>query len=158
MWSSVRDSPSVDAPWGPVGCGLGRRADWFVLLRCSCAGFEVRILPKIRMIGQELSQKDGIWNLQNENTKERTAQAFLRVNEEHQKRFENRVRQILMSSGATTFTKIINSLYPHHPHPPLHAMYAKRPNHPVHVNSLPTCLFFHWVVPRLALAQSTTRP
>ena len=45
---------------------------------------------------------------QNNSTKERTAQAFLRVDEESQKSFENRVRQILMSSGATTFTKIVN--------------------------------------------------
>jgi pre-mRNA-processing factor 8 len=45
---------------------------------------------------------------QNNLTKERTAQAFLRVDEDSQKSFENRVRQILMSSGATTFTKIVN--------------------------------------------------
>jgi hypothetical protein len=35
-------------------------------------------------------------------------QAYLRVDEESQKKFENRIRQILMSSGATTFTKIAN--------------------------------------------------
>lgn len=52
--------------------------------------------------------KDGVWNLQNEQTKERTAVAFLRVDDEHMKVFENRVRQILMSSGSTTFTKIVN--------------------------------------------------
>ena len=34
--------------------------------------------------------------------------AYLRVDEEAQRTFENRVRQILMSSGSTTFTKIIN--------------------------------------------------
>lgn len=34
--------------------------------------------------------------------------AFLRVDDEHMKIFENRVRQILMSSGSTTFTKIVN--------------------------------------------------
>lgn len=45
---------------------------------------------------------------QNNSTKERTAQAFLRVDEESQRSFENRVRQILMSSGACTFTKIVN--------------------------------------------------
>lgn len=33
---------------------------------------------------------------------------FLRVDDEHMKVFENRVRQILMSSGSTTFTKIVN--------------------------------------------------
>jgi pre-mRNA-processing factor 8 len=42
-------------------------------------GFEVRILPKIRMLQEEFSLKDGTWNLQNETTKERTAVAFLRV-------------------------------------------------------------------------------
>lgn len=52
--------------------------------------------------------RDGVWNLQNEQTKERTAVAFLRVDDEHMKVFENRVRQILMSSGSTTFTKIVN--------------------------------------------------
>ena len=35
-------------------------------------------------------------------------QAFLRVDDEAMKSFENRVRQILMSSGSTTFTKIAN--------------------------------------------------
>ncbi|CAL9223845.1 unnamed protein product [Arabidopsis halleri] len=42
------------------------------------------------------------------NRPERTAVAFLRVDDEHMKVFENRVRQILMSSGSTTFTKIVN--------------------------------------------------
>ncbi|KAG2609650.1 hypothetical protein PVAP13_4KG063300 [Panicum virgatum] len=73
----------------------------------SMCGFEVRILPKIRMTQEAFSNtKDGVWNLQNEQTKERTAIAFLRVDDEHMKVFENRVRQILMSSGSTTFTKI----------------------------------------------------
>ena len=71
-------------------------------------GFEVRILPKIRAGAEEFSQKDGIWKLQNESTKEITAQAFIKVDEEGVKKFENRVRQILMASGSTTFTKIAN--------------------------------------------------
>ena len=71
-------------------------------------GFEVRILPKIRAGTEEFSQKDGIWKLQNESTKEITAQAFIKVDEEGVKKFENRVRQILMASGSTTFTKIAN--------------------------------------------------
>ncbi|CAI0422434.1 unnamed protein product [Linum tenue] len=75
----------------------------------SMCGFEVRILPKIRMTQEAFSNtRDGVWNLQNEQTKERTACAFLRVDDEHMKVFENRVRQILMSSGSTTFTKIVN--------------------------------------------------
>lgn len=72
------------------------------------SGFEVRILPKIRMIAEGFAHKDGVWALQNEITKERTAQAFLRVDDEGLKAFENRIRQILMSSGSTTFTKIAN--------------------------------------------------
>eukprot|EP00884_Botryococcus_braunii_P011285 jgi/Botrbrau1/20157/Bobra.0173s0058.1 len=74
----------------------------------SMCGFEVRILPKIRMATEGFANKDGVWSLQNEATKERTAQAFLRVDDEALKSFENRVRQILMSSGSTTFTKIAN--------------------------------------------------
>ena len=35
-------------------------------------------------------------------------QAFLRVDDVGLKAFENRVRQVLMSSGSTTFTKIAN--------------------------------------------------
>uniref|UniRef100_A0A7S3UEK3 MPN domain-containing protein n=1 Tax=Picocystis salinarum TaxID=88271 RepID=A0A7S3UEK3_9CHLO len=73
----------------------------------SMGGFEVRILPKARS-ADVLVSKDGVWNLQNESTKERTAQAFLRVSDEGMKAFENRVRQILMSSGSTTFTKVAN--------------------------------------------------
>nr|CAG8489846.1 2781_t:CDS:10 [Entrophospora candida] len=74
----------------------------------SMCGFEVRILPKIRSINEEFTLKDGVWNLINEQTKERTAQAFLRVDEESMQKFHNRVRQILMSSGSTTFSKISN--------------------------------------------------
>jgi len=71
-------------------------------------GFEVRILPKMRMLADEFVSRDGVWNLQNETSKERTAQAFLRVDNQSLRYFENRVRQVLMSSGSTTFTKIVN--------------------------------------------------
>ncbi len=71
-------------------------------------GFEVRIKPRCRMIGEAIEHQDGIWKLQNDITKEMTAQAFLRVDESSMRQFENRVRQILMSSGSTTFTKIAN--------------------------------------------------
>ena len=37
-------------------------------------GFEVRILPKVRMAAEGFANKDGVWSLQNEFTKERTAQ------------------------------------------------------------------------------------
>ncbi|EEP76930.1 pre-mRNA processing splicing factor 8 [Uncinocarpus reesii 1704] len=60
----------------------------------SMCGFEVRILPKSRN--------------QNEEFSERTAYAFLQVTEEDIQKFNNRIRQILMSSGSTTFTKIAN--------------------------------------------------
>merc|ERR1719181_1815471 len=71
-------------------------------------GFEIRILPKVRMFQEEYTQREGTWKLQNESTKEMTAQAFLRVDDDNMKKFENRVRQILMASGSTTFTKIAN--------------------------------------------------
>ncbi|KAK2962369.1 putative Pre-mRNA-processing-splicing factor 8 [Blattamonas nauphoetae] len=74
----------------------------------SMCNFDIRILPKCRMFDQELQQRDGVWSLQNETTKERTAQAFIRVDENGQKQFQNRVRGVLMTSGAGTFTKIIN--------------------------------------------------
>ncbi|KAL7692648.1 putative tetratricopeptide-like helical domain superfamily, ribonuclease H-like superfamily [Plasmopara halstedii] len=77
------------------------------LLFAMC-GFEVRILPKIRAVDAEFTHKDGVWILQNETTKERTAQAYLRVDDEALHTFENRIRQILMSSGSTTFTKVAN--------------------------------------------------
>jgi len=45
-------------------------------------GFEVRIKPKCRMLQEQLAHKDGVWNLQNETTKEMTAQAHLRVDDD----------------------------------------------------------------------------
>ena len=60
----------------------------------SMAGFECRILPKCRTTHEEFTHRDGVWNLQNEVTKERTAQCFLRVEDEAMTRFHNRVRQV----------------------------------------------------------------
>ena len=40
----------------------------------SMSGFEVRILPKCRMHTEGFASKDGVWQLQNKHTKERTAQ------------------------------------------------------------------------------------
>ena len=72
-------------------------------------GFECRILPKCRTLEEKLvHHKDGVWNLQNCVTKERTAQCFLRVAEEAILRFQNGVRVVLLMSGATTFFKIVN--------------------------------------------------
>lgn len=72
------------------------------------SGFEVRILPKIRNLNEEFQVKDSVWSLVDNTTKERTAHAFLQVTEEDIQKFNNRIRQILMSSGSTTFTKIAN--------------------------------------------------
>lgn len=74
----------------------------------SMCGFEVRILPKIRNQNEEFPVKDSVWSLVDNTTKERTAHAFLQVAEEDVQKFNNRIRQILMSSGSTTFTKIAN--------------------------------------------------
>jgi pre-mRNA-processing factor 8 len=70
--------------------------------------FEVRILPKIRNVGEQFTLRDGVWNLTQESTKERTAQAFLRVSDKGIEEFQNRIRQVLMASGSTTFSKIVN--------------------------------------------------
>ena len=72
------------------------------------SGFEVRILPKIRNQNDEFPVKDSVWSLVDNTTKERTAHAFLQVTEDDIQKFNNRIRQILMSSGSTTFTKIAN--------------------------------------------------
>ncbi|KAL7718050.1 Pre-mRNA-processing-splicing factor [Entamoeba marina] len=72
------------------------------------AGFEVRILPKCRALEEDFSLREDVWALQNSDSQEKTAHAYLRVSKEYIDKFENRVRQILMSSGATTFTKIVN--------------------------------------------------
>ncbi|KAJ7059822.1 U5-snRNA binding site 2 of PrP8-domain-containing protein [Mycena amicta] len=72
-------------------------------------GFEIHILPKIRTMSREqFSLKDAVWNLTNEQMKEQTAQAFLCVSDEGVQLFNNRIRQVLMSSGSTTFSKIVN--------------------------------------------------
>lgn len=74
----------------------------------SMCGFEVRILPKIRNQNEEFPVKDSVWSLVDNTSKERTAHAFLQVTEDDIQKFNNRIRQILMSSGSTTFTKIAN--------------------------------------------------
>ncbi|ESZ98404.1 putative pre-mRNA splicing factor (Prp8) [Sclerotinia borealis F-4128] len=74
----------------------------------SMCGFEVRILPKIRNQNDDFPVKDSVWSLVDNTSKERTAHAFLQVTQEDIAKFNNRIRQILMSSGSTTFTKIAN--------------------------------------------------
>ncbi|KAK6202977.1 NUC071 domain-containing protein [Scheffersomyces amazonensis] len=71
----------------------------------SMCGFEVRILPKSRATSQG-SSTEGVWDLIDHTTKERTARAYLRVSQEAIDAFHSRIRQILMSSGSTTFTKV----------------------------------------------------
>ena len=72
-------------------------------------GFEVRILPRCRTErGKVTTEQSGVWMLQNQATKERTATAFLRVEQKAIRTFDNRIRQILLSSGSTTFTKVAN--------------------------------------------------
>ncbi|CCD23994.1 U4/U6-U5 snRNP complex subunit PRP8 NDAI_0C03340 [Naumovozyma dairenensis CBS 421] len=68
-------------------------------------GFEVRILPKHRT-AEVLSTDEGVWDLINEATKQRTAKAFLKVSEEEITNFESRINGILMAAGSSTFTKI----------------------------------------------------
>ncbi|KAG7195924.1 pre-mRNA-splicing factor 8 [Scheffersomyces spartinae] len=69
-------------------------------------GFEIRILPKCRTIADASSSSEGVWDLTNLETKERTAKAYLQVSAEEVEKFNNRIRQILMSSGSATFTKV----------------------------------------------------
>ena len=73
----------------------------------SCCGFEVRIMPKARMpVEDQMFVGEGVWRLQSELTRECTAFAFLQVSDKAISRFENRIRQILVASAATTFTKV----------------------------------------------------
>jgi pre-mRNA-processing factor 8 len=74
----------------------------------SMADFECTIRPKVRTTHEEFTHRDGVLDLQNVVTKERTSQCFLRVDEESMAKFHNRVSQILMASGSTTFTDIVN--------------------------------------------------
>ena len=70
--------------------------------------FEVRILPKIRNQNEQFTLSSAAWALTNQATKERTAMAFIRVSDKGINEFSNRIRQVLMSAGSTTFSKIIN--------------------------------------------------
>lgn len=77
----------------------------------SLCGYEILIIPKIRALINDddiFSFKDGEWKLINNETKEITAKAILKVDDESIKKFENRIKQILLASGSTTFTKIAN--------------------------------------------------
>lgn len=72
------------------------------------AGFEVRLVPKHGLNSDPIQQNDeSMWSFTNRETMERTGFAAVKVSRESINRFENRVRQILMSSGSTTFAKIV---------------------------------------------------
>lgn len=68
-------------------------------------GFEVRILPKKRM-DEVISSGEGVWDLIDEHSKQRTAKAYLKVSQYEIEKFDCKIRGILMASGSTTFTKI----------------------------------------------------
>ncbi|CCC69721.1 hypothetical protein NCAS_0D01400 [Naumovozyma castellii] len=68
-------------------------------------GFEVRILPKQRM-DEVISTDEGVWDLIDETSKQRTAKAFVKVSDDEIEKFDSRIRGILMAAGSTTFTKI----------------------------------------------------
>jgi hypothetical protein len=60
-------SPSFMTPRAPHRLVLPRCLPSFSPLTftvCSMAGFEVRVLPKVRMVGEEFVHKDGVWALQ----------------------------------------------------------------------------------------------
>lgn len=77
-------------------------------LHFSLSGFEVRILPCCRLVHEASFQVDRGWQISKLVNSENDAYAFVRVGDEAMKQFENRIRQVLMSSGSTTFTKISN--------------------------------------------------
>lgn len=85
------------------------------VLHFEMAGFEVMLAPRDISVendqdmGSRLSEddEDAMWLLSDRVTGERTGFVSLRVSEESVNRFNNRVRQILMSSGSTTFAKIV---------------------------------------------------
>ena len=71
-------------------------------------GFEVRILPNFRAHESSTTKatQENTWDLIDLSTNERTARAHLQVSEESMDHFRNRIRQILMSSGSSPFTKV----------------------------------------------------
>lgn len=72
----------------------------------STGGFEVRMWPRVRMPGMQVVPTDGCWMLRHCRTRELSAVAYLRVNQQAIDLFESRVRALLMASGSTAFTKI----------------------------------------------------
>lgn len=79
----------------------------------SMCGFEVRILPKSRIEKETHIPLESAWVLQDKHTHEATAYAFLRVSDKSIQAFDNRTKQILLSSQATTFMKVANKWNTH---------------------------------------------
>ncbi|SMN20752.1 similar to Saccharomyces cerevisiae YHR165C PRP8 Component of the U4/U6-U5 snRNP complex, involved in the second catalytic step of splicing [Maudiozyma saulgeensis] len=71
----------------------------------SMCGFEVRILPKLRT-DEVMTITESAWDLIDENSKLRTAKAYLKVSDEEVKNFESRIRGIVMTAGNGAFTKV----------------------------------------------------
>ncbi|KAK6589199.1 JAB PAD domain [Cryptosporidium xiaoi] len=89
----------------------------------SMVGFSVRMLPisrinnnyfdstlkvNLSVDNSEYTVRESTWQLRSNKTKEVTLYVFLMVDESEIRNFENRVRQILITSGSATFTKIAN--------------------------------------------------
>eukprot|EP00767_Chilomastix_cuspidata_P003217 gnl/Chilomastix_cuspidata/3332.p1 GENE.gnl/Chilomastix_cuspidata/3332~~gnl/Chilomastix_cuspidata/3332.p1 ORF type:complete len:3611 (-),score=172.86 gnl/Chilomastix_cuspidata/3332:1097-11722(-) len=70
--------------------------------------FDIRMTPTARLPPQKAEARDGLWSFSDEETKEKTAVASVRISEMGIKKFHDRLRMILMSSGSTTFQKIAN--------------------------------------------------
>mmetsp|Transcript_8378 Transcript_8378/g.30995 ORF Transcript_8378/g.30995 Transcript_8378/m.30995 type:complete len:2367 (-) Transcript_8378:8-7108(-) len=92
--------------WSDTFCSVYSKDNPNLLF--SMVDFEVRILPKCRALPGQFANKDGVWNLQHASTKEITSQAHLRVSDDAIKDFDNRVRMVIMSSGSSTFTRVVN--------------------------------------------------
>ncbi|KAG9389487.1 PROCN (NUC071) domain [Carpediemonas membranifera] len=64
--------------------------------------FEVNLSPKSRLPNKRLDHRPGVWVFRGRET----CQAMLRVSDNGVQDFFNRIRMIIMGSGATTFVKI----------------------------------------------------
>lgn len=103
-WEMARRIPSslTTMRWDATYASVYSKDNPSILF--TMCGFEVRIIPKVRNTTL-VSGREGVWDLVHHNTKERTAQAYLQVTASEIDRFQSRIRQIVMSSGSSTFTK-----------------------------------------------------
>ncbi|CAN3368761.1 pre-mRNA-splicing factor 8 [Diutina catenulata] len=107
-WELARRLPDsvTSIPWSETMCSVYSVDNPNLLFQM--VGFEVRILPLVRQGDMyfEGSDREGAWSLVDTTTKLRTAVAYLQVSSAEIDKFVSRVRQILMSSGSSTFTKV----------------------------------------------------